>query len=140
VTGVFHIAVAMKPLGGNFAQNGLNHGVAGLNIDVCRIEGKPPSVPQPAGNTGEIYGFKNGVGRNGEMSDNTKGRWPANVIHDGSDEVVGLFPQSNGFGGSHGGNDPGIWKGKKKVVIQRHNDTGSVARFFKQINELKETI
>jgi len=39
----FHIAVAMKPLDGNFAQNVLNHGVAGLNIDVCRIEGKPPS-------------------------------------------------------------------------------------------------
>jgi hypothetical protein len=87
----FHIAVAMKPLDGNFAQNVLNHGVAGLNIDVCRIEGKPPSVPQPAGNTGEIYGFKNGVGRNGEMSDNTKGRWPANVIlgHSPECELLG---------------------------------------------------
>jgi site-specific DNA-methyltransferase (adenine-specific) len=26
----------------------------------------------------------------------TDGRWPSNLIHDGSDEVVGLFPQSNG--------------------------------------------
>jgi hypothetical protein len=33
-----HICVAMKPLDGNFAQNALSRGVAGLNVDGCRIE------------------------------------------------------------------------------------------------------
>ena len=33
-----------------------------------------------------------------------EGRWPANVVHDGSDEVVGMFPQSGG------GNILTIWQ------------------------------
>ena len=35
--GQFNIVVAMKPLDGNFAQNAVKHGVAGLNIDGCRV-------------------------------------------------------------------------------------------------------
>ena len=70
----------------------LKWGTGAINIDGCRVEGNPVSVPMPTGGTGNIYGFKNGVGRNGEMSDNSRGRFPANFIHDGSDEVVGLFP------------------------------------------------
>jgi hypothetical protein len=35
--GVFHICVAMKPLQSNFAANALEYGVAGLNIDGCRV-------------------------------------------------------------------------------------------------------
>ena len=33
----FHIVLAMKPISGNFAQNAIEHGVAGLNIDAGRI-------------------------------------------------------------------------------------------------------
>ena len=75
------IVLAMKPLDGTFANNALKHGVAGINIDGCRVEGKPPSVPQPKFNskTGKIYGFKTGEGRNGEMS-KAQGRFPANLI------------------------------------------------------------
>ena len=89
------ITVARKPIEGTVAQNVLKYETGAINIDDCRIEGKKPSKPQPSGNTGKIYGFKNGVGRSGEMSDNSKGRFPANIIHDGSEEVLDLFPGSD---------------------------------------------
>jgi DNA modification methylase len=58
------IVVARKPLRGTVAQNVLAHGTGAINVDGCR------------------------VGTEGD----TLGRWPANVIHDGSAEVVGAFP------------------------------------------------
>jgi len=87
------ITVARKPIEGTVAANVLKWGTGAINIDGCRVEGNPVSVPMPTGGTGNIYGFKNGVGRNGEMSDNSRGRFPANFIHDGSDEVLELFPE-----------------------------------------------
>jgi hypothetical protein len=99
---IFHIAVAMKPLGGNFAQNGLNHGVAGLNIDAARIS---MSDALKAGSGGLLSHQRDGKayprGRGGEKTaekrytddgntncamkpgprgGDAKGRWPANVI------------------------------------------------------------
>lgn len=80
------IVLARKPLRGTVAANVLAHGTGALNIDGCRIgmseaDRVAARVPQPAGGTGEVYGFKNGVGRSGEMSEpHTLGRWPANVI------------------------------------------------------------
>jgi len=78
------------------------------------------------------------------MSDNTKGRWPANVIHDGSDEVVSLFPETGKpcggvkktthKDGMFGIGQPG------QIYTQSDGDNNSAARFFKQINEFKETI
>jgi DNA modification methylase len=86
------ITVARKPLGGTVAENVLAWGTGALNINGCRVEGAPPSVPQPTFNspTGRTYGMKTGEGKNGEMSQAT-GRWPANLIHDGSDDATGFF-------------------------------------------------
>lgn len=68
------------------ADNVLRWGTGAINIDGCRIGGKPPSVPQPIFNspTGRTYGMKtgegrNGEGRNGEMSQ-AQGRFPANLV------------------------------------------------------------
>lgn len=83
------IICAMKPIDKNFVNNALKWGLAGLNIDACRIEYKNDSdrdqarVPQLKLNskTGLIYGFKTGEGRiDGEYHDVSKGRFPANVI------------------------------------------------------------
>ena len=134
------MVLARKPLIGTIANNVLTHGTGGLNIDGSRVEGVPPSVPQPALGVRErvTYGFGTGEGRNGEMSQAT-GRWPANFIHDGSDEVVELFPNSNGAGGSTPnvkvtGYGDGIGNG---TTIYTPNDrkefnsgSGSAARFF----------
>jgi site-specific DNA-methyltransferase (adenine-specific) len=62
-----------------------------------------------------------------------KGRWPANVIHDGSDEVVSLFPNSEGGGYPQkiNGNSPISFRGNEERE-ERINigDCGSAARFF----------
>ncbi|MFZ9048874.1 MAG: DNA methyltransferase, partial [Poseidonia sp.] len=63
-------------------------------------------------------------------------RFPANLIHDGSDEVVGLFPESNGQQGQVTGKEPssevnnvyGDFNGRPSTVPR--GDTGSAARFF----------
>lgn len=131
------IIVARKPLAGTVAANVLEHGTGGLNIDACRVEGAPPSVPQPTLGARErvTYGFGTGHGRNGEMSAAT-GRWPANLIHDGSEEVVGLFPRAAGASAPVRGSEQsttgqnGILGHFNRVPGPFHCDSGSAARFF----------
>lgn len=82
------IAVARKPMGTTVAANMLAHGVGGLNIEACRIgirERPRITSPQKTKNWGAI--IKGGK----QLPD---ARWPANVTHDGSAEVVRLFPDS----------------------------------------------
>jgi site-specific DNA-methyltransferase (adenine-specific) len=68
--------------------------------------------------------------------DTPAGRWPANVIHDGSDEVLALFPESKGqlaASRSDGEDKTQLIYGKMKhnpVVMQPRGDSGSAARFF----------
>ena len=63
--------------------------------------------------------------------DTTKGRFPANLIHDGSDEVMGLFPWSKD-GWAVGTDKPGMFS---QGVAHNYPHTGygsqgSAARFF----------
>jgi DNA modification methylase len=92
------ITVARKPLVGTVAANVLEHGTGAINVDGCRVEGVPPSVPQPVFNspTGRTYGMKTGEGRNGTMSA-AAGRWPANLIHDGNEEPAELLGDAARF-------------------------------------------
>jgi DNA modification methylase len=88
------ITMARKPFKGTVAANVLEHGTGGLNVDGCRVEthGVDRPLRQNTGRTGNIYG----AGLHGSMSigTTTEGRWPANLIHDGSQEVLDLFPAS----------------------------------------------
>ena len=77
------IIVGRKPLVGTVAANVLAHGTGALNIDGCRVGGPPPSVPQPTFSRNMTAGFGASEGRNGDMSA-ASGRWPANVVLDGS--------------------------------------------------------
>jgi hypothetical protein len=56
------------------------------------------------------------------------GRWPANFIHDGSEEVVALFPYSKSVGGD--GYKNSMFAGGKKTGGHGLGDAGSAARFF----------
>jgi site-specific DNA-methyltransferase (adenine-specific) len=133
------ITVARKPLIGTVAENVLAHGTGALNVDGCRVEGAPPSVPQPVFNspTGRTYGMKTGEGRNGEMSQ-AAGRWPANLIHDGSEEVNACFPTQagGGFGvRGRGGSTYANGEGFANTLAETgqtvgYGDSGSAARFF----------
>lgn len=86
------VTVARKPLEGTVAANVLRWGTGGMNVDGARVrdgsesgQEKPPYV---ANRQNLVYG----VGMGGGAWENTTGRWPANLIHSGEDEVVGLFP------------------------------------------------
>lgn len=78
-----------KPPEGTNAQNVLKWGCGAINIDGCRIE---TADYLGKGTMGGIFG-------NGQPASKPPagsiGRWPANVIHDGSDEVIPLFPRDN---------------------------------------------
>ena len=84
------IVMARKPLDGTVAQNVLKHGVGGINIDDSRVDfiseedkGNPLrfQTNNGSGSHGVFNASKDVTSVVGE-----KGRWPANVIHDGSDE------------------------------------------------------
>ena len=132
------IVVARKPLIGTVAENVLTHGTGALNIDGSRIEGNKPSVPNPALGVREriTYGFGTGEGRNGQMSDNTKGRWPANVILDEySAEVLDEQSGQSKSTRSQVTSNPGTVYGSGKGLpshtgIYGHNDSGGASRFY----------
>ena len=130
------IAVARKPLVGTVAANVERYGTGALNIDACRVgadDGANRAPPPRTANT--ILG--GGKGTNLTASPhNDVGRWPANLIHDGSDEVLACFPESKGqqrsVGPEHGPkpsvNTYGDF-GPRETFAPR-GDSGSAARFF----------
>jgi hypothetical protein len=129
------IVLARKPLEGTIAQNVLKHGVGGINIDGCRVGSKTrtnASAPRSE-RTGFVDGFVSGT----ETKEHDHGRFPANFIHDGSDEVVSLFPDSKGQLASVKGTEPshtgqnGIYGTFGRTSFEkREEDDLSAARFF----------
>lgn len=131
------ITVARKPLIGTAAANVLKYGTGALNIDGCRVAtneslkgGGSPIMRYDGQNDRPCWG--EGYTRNATEG-NVLGRWPANLIHDGSDEVVAGFPQSQVSGSAKNGKrsdatPEGIFG--KRPQGQLHNDYGSAARFF----------
>jgi hypothetical protein len=129
--------MARKPLIGTVAANFEKHGTGGLNIDGCRVEaesGRPHLVgdyKQTANNT--YAGRMNGSLQGGSKAEGTttQGRWPANLIHDGSEEVVAGFPQTKSGSGNvsdktRSGEDGWGMSGGSRLI----GDSGSAARFF----------
>jgi site-specific DNA-methyltransferase (adenine-specific) len=98
------VTVARKPLTGTVAENVLQHGTGGLNVDGCRVGCSGEALrgggvgtrsdgwdrPWKA-DAAAVAAHKAKCDANADRA-STLGRWPANLIHDGSDEVVGLFP------------------------------------------------
>lgn len=89
------ITVARKPLIGTVAENVLAHGTGAINVDGCRV-GDEVRYNAPAGNsknpnTATGPAQAGGFGMKADSAGSTvAGRWPANLIHDGSDEVLAL--------------------------------------------------
>jgi len=142
------IIVARKPLEGTVAANVLEHGTGAMNIDGCRVGderlggGTMPDLRDVGAMSKEASGIdKMSFGQNPRPAKRKKqsvytGRWPANLIHDGSDEVVRLFPDGGAFAPvrrGHSGKSNGIYgdfaqRGDDGASFR--NDTGSAARFF----------
>ena len=133
------IIVARKPLVGTVAENVLTHGTGAINVDGCRVEAAEPiqSHHGTNGAAGRTMGARREyvIGTAGTMFQ-TAGRWPANLIHDGSEEVVGLFPRGAGASAPVRGSERsttgqnGILGHFNRVPGPFHGDSGSAARFF----------
>ena len=129
------IILARKPLAGTVAQNVQQHGTGALNIDGCRISGGGQTQHGGA-RTKAMHdgGLQVGVE---DFQENPLGRWPANVILDGSPEVLAGFPDT---GLSSGGltlgvgskTNPACWAFGDRLGAGAggYGDTGSAARFF----------
>jgi len=108
------ITVARKPISeNNIAENCLKYGTGGINIDGCRVESELPD------SKGKL----------------PSGRFPANLIHDGSDEVLELFPNTKS-GNLNSGHKRGEGTGNSfmggggTITGNYGGDSGSAARFF----------
>jgi site-specific DNA-methyltransferase (adenine-specific) len=135
------ITLARKPLCGNVAANVLKWGTGGINVDKCRVEAGSDLKPVFSGAKGEEqadFGSGTVFGNSGKYESvvSPLGRWPANLIHDGSEEVTGLFSQSKAGKvntdltrhSEDGIFSEGGWSGGQSKV--QHGDSGSAARFF----------
>ena len=121
------VILARKPLVGTVAANVLAHGTGALNIDGCRVGTEP--LAAHGGGKGNGYSWNKPLAQRGDNPH--VGRWPANIVHDGSDDVTALFPETIGgvrparrnvsiFGAGNGTNDG----------TRIDYDSGSAARFF----------
>jgi site-specific DNA-methyltransferase (adenine-specific) len=91
------IVVARKPLTGTVKANWCEHGTGALNIDGCRVptDDQIVTFDRIVGDRSREQ-YRTGTGENRRIASGGFGRWPANVIHDGSDEVLAAFPQAPG--------------------------------------------
>jgi site-specific DNA-methyltransferase (adenine-specific) len=143
------IVLARKPLSEKtVAANVLRWGTGALNIDATRIE--TDDTIKPVTGKGTLCGTRDGYDRpwkhdpealaarqeraNAAIEKaNTMGRWPANLCHDGSQQVLDLFPQTGkSAGGSRGSGQREGWgmKSQPEIGSLGFGDEGSAARFF----------
>lgn len=135
------IIVARKPLDGTVAKNVLKWGVGAMNIDACRVatndelstHGDSQSLQM---RNNKVYGTYGSVGH-AQTEGQKLGRFPANLVHDGSQMVLDLFPQSKGQQGDVTGSEPsrptdGVCYGEynERQAFAKRGDSGSAARFF----------
>lgn len=129
------VILARKPLDGTVAENVLKHGTGAINVDGCRIG--TDIIKQHGRNDSQNIAMS---GRNyaEESGRSWTGRWPSNLILDGSDDVMAGFPitgpakaSMRGIGLT-GADEKVYGKGNPDFnTVRGHNDNGgSAARFF----------
>jgi len=130
------IVLARKPLSEKtVAKNVLKWGTGGINIDGCRVA-LDGSENMNAVQKGNIYGSGDIYGK-AEQKHTTQtykpeGRFPANFIHDGSQQVMDLFPnvKTGSIKPHKQKQDPNILYAPKYINATFSGDSGSAARFF----------
>lgn len=131
------ITVARKPLAGTVSANVLAWGTGALNIDGCRIGTESTRRPTGSNPMNPASGWNQNSMVN-MLGGSDSGRWPANLIHDGSDEVLAGFPETlqadqrqrrDTYDSKRSGRcvNGGY---VNPVETPVYNDTGSAARFF----------
>ena len=131
------IVLARKPLSEpTVAANVLRWGTGAINIEACRIESERATGWAGGAAGGNTWTAENcGLAKPGDARP-VYGRWPANVTHDGSDEVMECFPDAPGQiarartdGSAQGNMTYGPMKHGTNHPEPR-SDSGSAARFF----------
>jgi hypothetical protein len=127
-----------KPLSeSTVAKNVLKWGTGGINIDGCRV-GTDDDLS--GGTYGGVFSATRDKGGNlcKAIGSGDKGRFPANLIHDGSQEVLDLFPVMSGAGNKVGTprKSGTFFTDEQTQVNMKYDNGGSAARFFKNINDL----
>lgn len=133
------IVLARKPLDGTVAGNLTKWGVGAINIDGCRVgfadaaderESKTKNQHADFGSgpmTNVVFGKFNKDRENYDPS----GRWPANIVHDGSDEVLATFPSTApARAGKPRSGKAGAGYGMTHTGAEYNDAGGSAARFF----------
>lgn len=137
------IILARKPLDGTVAETVLRHGTGALNIDGCRVEiaGPRPNLERRRDTALDASRVTYGTGLNGSLAVGSTelGRWPANLIHDGSDEVIAVFPDTSSgeLRPHHRKSGAGLSGSSTFAIRDRtgepapiYGDSGSAARFY----------
>lgn len=157
------IILARKPLIGTVEANWREHGTGAMNVDACRIptggealregagttfdtihkgEGRPPRGRANEASAERRYSDSGGTDfamTPGPRGSDPAGRWPANIIHDGSEEVLAVFPQTESGKQSENGHIRnsdktrhtfGTFAGQRCEGDVLYGDAGSAARFF----------
>ncbi len=129
------IVVARKPFIGTVANNVLAYGTGALNIDGCRV-GSEVRVNQRSSSLGGTRAMSGGPAQPDYPDRIAEGRWPANVIHDGSEEVLEGFPTTGKSAPASGPTS----SAKSSIAMSDftgergevpfYGDEGSAARFF----------
>jgi site-specific DNA-methyltransferase (adenine-specific) len=138
------IIVARKPLVGTVAANVMLHGTGGINVDGCRVPIDPVAdasqLRTMTRNLRERDGWgMSTVSANTPTVVRTDGRFPANIIHDGSDEVEKAFaefgerPGQQGRARTDGALYNSVGMGDKRAITKMpepRNDAVTASRFF----------
>ena len=129
------IVLARKPLSEKtVADNVIKYGTGGINIDGCRIELNGDYKCKANGRPSQT-GLKDNYKPEEANKTDNKGRWPANFIHDGSDEVLELFPNTkSGKNKNDAVSNKTYWSSGKKYIFGKdesnYGDEGNASRFF----------
>ena len=144
------ICVARKPIEGTVAKNIMKYGTGGMNIEGSRVpldmaldQGQLRTMKRSKredDTSGQTWGFSKTEGDEPQVV-SEKGRWPANFIHDGSEEVMDEFAKygvlksgynctrtKEGYFGAGDTRHGGL--GEEGDVQVTYGDSGSAARFF----------
>lgn len=128
------IILARKPLIGTVVANVLAHGTGAINVDGCRV-GDGARVNGPTGARDGQIGARGMAAANAPSV--VSGRWPANVLHDGSDDVEATFAafgETKSTGGRIGKKAiSGVNvapAGRFEKGDPGYGDIGSVSRYF----------
>ena len=146
------MVLARKPLSEkSVAENVDKFGTGAINIDACRIEGevKHPDTMPDFRDQGEQSKAVIGVDKlsfgqttnakrkqlsDSDLLDNQRGRWPSNVMHDGSEQVQEIFPETTSTEVSRQRTHKGIWTAgelaEDEQFMPAYGDQGNASRYF----------